>query len=138
MRELDLTEVLDRPDMKSAEQRRAARPELNALVNERLSTNTQEHWIERLNAAGVPCGKVFSVGEVLEDPQIIAQEMVIDVDHGSRGVVRMVGFPVKLSDTPARLRYPSPELGAHTDEVLAEAGFSDEEIAGLRLRKVVA
>jgi len=50
----------------------------------------------------------------------------------------MVGFPVKLSDTPARLRYPSPELGAHTDEVLAEAGFSDEEIAGLRLRKVVA
>jgi len=138
MRELDLAEVLDRPDMKSAEQRRAARPELNALVNERLSTNTQEHWIERLNAAGVPCGKVLSVGEVLEDPQTIAQEMVIDVDHGSRGVVRMVGFPVKLSDTPARLRYPSPELGAHTDEVLAEAGFSDEEIAGLRLRKVVA
>jgi crotonobetainyl-CoA:carnitine CoA-transferase CaiB-like acyl-CoA transferase len=51
--------------------------------------------------------------------------------------VRMVGFPVKLSDTPARLRYPSPELGAHTDEVLAETGLSEEEIAGLRVRKVV-
>ena len=137
MRELDLAEVLDRPDMKTAEQRRAARPELNALINERLSTNTQEHWIERLNRVGVPCGKVLSAGEALEDPQVRAQDMVIDVDHGPRGVVRMVGFPVKLSDTPARLRYPSPELGAHTDEVLAAAGFSEEEIGGLRARKVV-
>jgi CoA:oxalate CoA-transferase len=137
MRELDLAEVLDRPDMRTAEQRRAVRPELNALVNERLSSNTQEHWIERLNAVGVPCGKVLSIGEVLEDPQVMAQEMVIEVDHGPRGVVRMVGFPVKLSHTPAHLRYPSPELGAHTDEVLVEAGFSEEEIAGLRVRKVV-
>ena len=74
---------------------------------------------------------------MLQDPQVLAQEMVIEVDHGPRGVVRMVGFPVKLSDTPARLRYPAPELGAHTDEVLAQAGFSDLEIAGLRLRKVI-
>jgi CoA:oxalate CoA-transferase len=137
MQELNLGEVLDRPDMKTAEQRRAARPELNALVNRRLSTETQDHWIERLNAAGVPCGKVLSVAEVFEDRQVKAQDMVIDVDHGQRGLVRMVGFPVKLSDTPARLRYPSPELGAHTDEVLEDAGFSKEEIAGLRERKCI-
>jgi crotonobetainyl-CoA:carnitine CoA-transferase CaiB-like acyl-CoA transferase len=61
MKELGLGDILDRPDMRTAEQRRAGRPELNALINERLSTNTQEHWIERLNAAGVPCGKVLSV-----------------------------------------------------------------------------
>jgi CoA:oxalate CoA-transferase len=137
MQELGLTDVLDRPDMKTAEQRRAGRAELNALINQRLSTDAQEHWIGRLNAAGVPCGKVLSVAEVFDDPQVKAQDMVIEVDQGPHGLVRMVGFPVKLSDTPARLRYPSPELGAHTDEVLAEAGLSQEVIAGLRARKSI-
>jgi CoA:oxalate CoA-transferase len=132
MKELGLSHLLDRPDMRTAEQRRAARGELNAVIDRCLSENTQEEWIERLNAAGVPCGKVLSIAEVFEDPQVKAQEMVIEVDQGPRGVVRMVGFPVKLSDSPARLRHPSPELGAHTDEVLAEAGFSAEEIAALR------
>jgi len=137
MKELGLADLLDRPDMQSAEQRRAARTELNARINQRLSTNTQEYWIACLNAAGVPCGKVLSVAEVFEDPQVRAQNMVIEVDQGPRGIVRMVGFPLKLSDTPARLRYPSPELGAHTDEVLAEAGFSQGEIEGLRAAKSI-
>ena len=137
MKELGLADVLERPDTKTAEQRRAARPELNALINHRLSTDTQEHWIEQLNRAGVPCGKVLSVAEVFEDPQVQAQEMAIEVDQGARGIVRMVGFPVKLSDTPARLRHAAPELGAHTDEVLAEAGLSAEEIAGLRAGKCI-
>jgi crotonobetainyl-CoA:carnitine CoA-transferase CaiB-like acyl-CoA transferase len=136
MRELGLSEHHERPDLKSPEQRRAARPELNALVNGRLSGETQDYWIDRLNKAGVPAGKVLTISEVFSDPQIAAQDMAIDVEHPGRGVVRMTGFPVKLSDTPCQVRLPSPALGAHTDEVLGELGLASADIERLRQAKV--
>ena len=137
MRELGLQDVLARPDLQSSEQRRAARSELNALVNDKMLAETQDYWIQRLNKAGVPAGTVLSIGEVLTDPQIAAQEMVIDVEHPGRGTVRMVGFPVKLSETPCEVRMPAPELGEDTDAVLAEAGFASEVIQRLRASKAV-
>lgn len=137
MAELGLAQMLDRPDYKSAEGRRAGRPDLNRAVNERLGTESQDHWIARLNKAGIPCGKVLTVPEVFDDPQIKAQEMVLDVEHPGRGPIRMVGFPVKLSDTPCRVRYPAPELGGHTSEVLKEIGLSEAEIADLKGRKIL-
>jgi CoA:oxalate CoA-transferase len=78
----------------------------------------------------VPCGPVNSVAEVFEDPQILAQEMVMDVEHPGYGVVRLLGFPVKFSGLPCRVRRPAPRLGEHSDEVLAELGYtaSDREI----------
>jgi crotonobetainyl-CoA:carnitine CoA-transferase CaiB-like acyl-CoA transferase len=136
MRELGLAEHLARPDLQTPAQRRAARPELNGLVNARLGSERQDYWIDRLNKAGVPAGKVLTVREVFADPQIAAQEMAIDVEHPGRGVVRMTGFPVKLSDTPCQIRLPSPELGAHTAEVLAEIGLAADEIERLRGAKV--
>ncbi len=138
MRELDLSEHLARPDLKTQEQRRAARPELNALVNAALGVERQDYWIERLNKAGVPTGKVLTITEVFTDPQIEAQEMAIDVEHPGHGTVRMVGFPVKLSDTPARVRLPAPDLGAHTAEVLAEIGLSVSDVEQLRSGKVLS
>jgi crotonobetainyl-CoA:carnitine CoA-transferase CaiB-like acyl-CoA transferase len=137
MQELGLAAHLARPDLQTQEQRRAARPELNALVNAALGVETQDYWIERLNKAGVPAGKVLTIPEVFDDPQIAAQEMAIDVEHPGHGKVRMVGFPVKLSDTPCIVRRPAPELGAHTGEVLAEAGLDTSEIERLRTAKVV-
>ena len=134
---IGLENLLDGPEYKTAEQRRTLRKEINRMVNERMATDTQENWIERLNAAGVPAGKVLTVPEVLEDPQIKAQDMVIEVEHPGQGIVRMVGFPVKLSDTPCVVRHPAPELGAHTAEVLAEIGLGVEDIAALKVSKAV-
>lgn len=138
MRTIGLTALLERPEYKTNAQRHARRHELREPINERLATDTQDNWIERLNAAGVPCGKVLSVGEVFKDPQIKAQEMILDVDHGSHGTIRMVGFPVKLSDTPCDVRRPAPDLGQHTDEVLQSLGLADTEIAALRSARIVA
>jgi crotonobetainyl-CoA:carnitine CoA-transferase CaiB-like acyl-CoA transferase len=137
MKELGLAAHLERPDLKTQQQRRAARPELNALVDAALGVETQDYWIARLNKAGVPAGKVLTVAEVFSDPQIAAQEMAIDVEHPGRGPVRMVGFPVKLSETPCLVRRPAPELGAHTGEVLAEIGLETGEIERLKAAKVV-
>jgi CoA:oxalate CoA-transferase len=134
---LGLSEMLTRPEYDTPQKRHARRDEFRGPINTVLATDTQDNWIERLNAAGVPCGKVLKVSEVLADPQIKAQEMVIDVDHPGHGTVRMVGFPVKLSGTPARVRRPSPGLGQHTGEVLAEVGYSPDEIAAMAKAKVV-
>jgi CoA:oxalate CoA-transferase len=115
----------------------ANRARINAIVGGKLAANTTAHWVETLNKAGVPCGPVNGVAEVFQDPQILAQEMVIDVDHPGSRIVRMLGFPIKLSGTPCRVRHPAPALGEHSDEVLAELGYSDVERAAWRRDGVV-
>ena len=136
MRELGLGQYLSRPDLQTSEQRRRARPELNALVDAALGVESQDYWIDRLNKAGVPAGKVLSIREVFADPQIAAQDMMIDVEHPGHGRVRMTGFPVKLSETPCRIRMPAPDLGAHTRDVLTEIGLG-AEIERLQAAKVI-
>jgi CoA:oxalate CoA-transferase len=107
----------------------ANRTRINAIVGGRLAGNTTEYWVAVLNEAGVPCGKVNSVAEVFEDPQIRSQEMILDIDHPGHGIIRLLGFPIKLSGTPCRVRRSAPDLGQHSDAILAELGYaaSDRE-----------
>ena len=120
---LDLAHLLSDERFKTNELRLIHRKELNSLINERLKTDTQTSWINRLNSGGVPCGRVQNVGEALNDPQMIHQEMVLEVDHPSHGLVKMVGFPIKLSETPCSVRFPAPKHGEHTREILEELGM---------------
>ena len=114
-------------------QRVDAYDELRPVIAGRLATRTRAEWIEALNAAGVPCGSVRDVGEVLQDPQIAAREMIERVEHATLGAVRVLGVPVKLSDTPGSVRSAPPALGQHTEAILRnDLGFSAAEIAAMR------
>ena len=106
----------------------AMKPELDRA----LAARTRAEWTERFRAAGVPCGAVRDVGEVLADPQIAARDMVATLEHPTAGATRVIGTPIKLSDTPGSVRTPPPTLGQHTDAVLGELGYDHEMIASLK------
>ncbi len=130
-------ELRHHPDFLTNEKRVKNRAAINAAIEARLRGNTSEHWIAVLNGAGVPCGRVMTLAEVFADPQVREQEMVLTVDHPGHGPVEMLGFPLKFSANPCRVRRPAPRLGADTDDVLREAGLTQTMIDNLRAKGVV-
>jgi CoA:oxalate CoA-transferase len=130
-------ELRDDPRFRTNDLRVANRAAINAEIEARLATGTTAHWIERLNAAGVPCGRVMGLSEVFADPRVADQQMVLTQTHPGHGDVRMLGFPIKFAEAPCELRRPAPEIGGDTDAVLRELGYSLEEIAGMRAAGVV-
>jgi crotonobetainyl-CoA:carnitine CoA-transferase CaiB-like acyl-CoA transferase len=112
--------------------------ELRPIIAETLRRASRQHWLTRLTAAGIPCGSVRDVQEVFDDPQIAAREMLAQVEHAAVGWMKVVGMPVKLSETPGSLRRAPPTLGAHSDAILAgELGLQAADIARLRALGVV-
>lgn len=128
---LDLAALQDHPDFCTNDLRVEHRAAINAHINARLAQAPKAYWIEKLNAAGVPCGVVLNLAEALADPQVLSQEMVLHVPHAAHGTVKMTGFPVKFQEQPCAVRYPAPELGAHTAVLLKSLGYSSAEIAAL-------
>jgi formyl-CoA transferase/CoA:oxalate CoA-transferase len=106
--------------------------QLRPILAGRLIGQPRAAWLTALTAAGVPCGSVRSVGEVLADPQLAARDMIAQLEHAAAGAIRALGVPIKLSDTPGAVRTPPPQLGEHTEPVLRDLGFTNEEIDRLR------
>ena len=134
---LDAAEWRAEPRFLTNDLRVQNRAAINAAVEARLATHTTLYWIDNLNAAGVPCGRVMGLGEVFADPQVIDQQMVLTQPHPGHGDVKMLGFPVKFAESPCRLYRPAPEIGGDSEAVLAELGFSPAEIASLRAAQIV-
>ena len=101
------------------------------LMNAKLGHKTVKEWIALLEIEGVPCGPINSIGDMAADPQTLAREMVVELDHPRAGPTRALGLPIKFSATPGRVARPAPCYGEHTREVLGEFGFTAQEIEAL-------
>ena len=121
---LGLSEAKANPDFASNHLRVQNRDRLNAMVLAKLAANGANHWVETLNAAGVPCCRVNDVAGVFADPQVQSQEMAMQIQHPKHGEITVLGFPVKFREAPMQVHRHPPDLGEHTEEILAELGLS--------------
>jgi crotonobetainyl-CoA:carnitine CoA-transferase CaiB-like acyl-CoA transferase len=114
------------------------REPLDAMISEVLRGADAQAWIDRLTAAGIPCGRINSVAQALATEQAAARGMVRTVEHPAAGTIKLTGIPFRFSDTPATIRRPPPTLGEHTEAVLREElGYDGQRIALLRKEKIV-
>jgi formyl-CoA transferase len=125
------------PRFDSPAARSANRAELNALIGERLATQTSDTWVAALNEVGVPCGPVYRMDEVFADPQVEHLAMTEPVTHPVLGQLHVVRNAVRMTDAPPSVRAPSPDVGDHTDEVLDELGYPREAVEQLRADGVI-
>ncbi len=139
------TEMIERPDFAedprfaSNADRNAHRPLLIELVAEIFRTRPVEDWLARARAAGLPAGAVRRISQSMESSEVAARGMVDEVAHPTAGALRLLGSPMKLSDTPVRAPSPPPTLGQHSDEVLREVlGYDEDRVRALREAGVVA
>ena len=113
------------------------RDALNSILEEKLQHKTAAEWIEAFNDAGIPCGPILSVDQVFANEQVEHLRLAQPVEHPALGTIRILGSPVTLSRTPARVHTATAEKGEHTDEVLRELGMADDEIERLRQDGVI-
>jgi formyl-CoA transferase len=130
-------ELITHPDYATGPARSKNRDALNAAISACTEKRTTEEWVNDLNAAGVPCGPIYSVDQMFEDAQVKHLGLAQDVPNDQNRKITLVGQPFTLSRTPSHMAARPPEVGEQTEELLAEFGFGAEEIAELRRGKVI-
>ena len=139
-----LTEVIERPDLltdprfKTNIERVDNRDALVVILSEIMKQKTTAQWLALLDAGGVVCAPVNTVQQGFAEPQLAANEMIKTVQHPVYGPLRLLRAPMKLSSTDCEITRHPPLLGQHTNEILAQIGYSQSEIEGLRTDKIVA
>ena len=135
---VDRPELIDDDRFNTNALRTENHESLFPILAEIMCLRTTNAWVEALEAIGVPCGPVNTVDKVANDPQVLARDMIAEVEHNATGTVQIPGIPIKLSETPGQIDAPAPNLGEHTSEVLIGLlGLGAEEVNQLKQDGVV-
>jgi len=132
-----LENVMNDPKFATNAKRVENREEIVKIISDLIVTKDGEEWLKILTDAGVPCGPIYTVDKIFADPQVLHREMVKELDHPKAGKVKVTGIPIKLSDTPGEVETAPPVLGQHTQEVLTELGYSDQDLEKLKQENVI-
>ena len=131
-------DLIDNPDYKTGGDRSRNRDTLNAIIQEILEQKSSGEWVDAFNAAGVPCGPIYAINEVFEDPQVRHLGMARDVASPTLGRdIALINQPIMMSRTPTAMASHPPDPGEQSDEILGELGLSAAEIDDLRARRVI-
>ena len=116
-------------------------PQLNTELGEALKRiileKTEQEWLDILDELDLPHGRINTTEDLFEEQQLVDNELWAETSHSKIGPVKQLGPMIKLSQTPGKRRFPAPTLGQHTDEILGEAGYSEDEIKKLRTEEIV-
>ena len=138
-----MCQAIDRPDLPNDPrfmtntERVAHRSECIQLLSDIFQTETVSHWVSKIEEAGVPCGPINRVSDVVNDPQVLSRNMVVEIPHPNIPDLKVPYSPLKLAETPPSVRRPPPLLGQHNEEILSELGYAAESIAKLRQKGVI-
>jgi len=135
--ELGVPELVEDPRFKERDTRKANRKALTPLLEARLKQKPTEHWVRVLNARGVPSGAIYSLEEALSSPQVQHRQTIGEVEEADLGKLKLFNLTAKFSRTPGKLESPPPRLSAHTAEILADLGYSQDDIARLKSDRVI-
>ncbi len=111
--------------------------ELKSILETITREKTTENWVQIMEEAGVPCGRIRTIDQVLTDPHVDVREMVVEVEHPKAGPIKLIGVPTKLSLTPGDITLPPPTLGQHTVEILNNLGYNEEDIKSMQAEGVI-
>jgi crotonobetainyl-CoA:carnitine CoA-transferase CaiB-like acyl-CoA transferase len=134
---LGVPELKTDPRFQERDTRKGNRFLLNPLLEEKLVQQPTAYWVEVLNARGIPSGDVVSLEAALTSEQAKHRQVIEEIDQPGIGKVKIFNLTAKFSKTPAQIEMPPPRLSEHTESILIELGYSDEDVKALRLRKVI-